>query len=102
MSSTTPPPMPEPKVDKDGQLMVDEFRKEASLKEVACKHTNVLVYLYASCMCYGCPEVGFNLVIDRTGRLMKCRKAVTRKDVLANPRVTRSSHDSLWVYTLVF
>ena len=32
-------------------------------------------------------EVGFNLLIDRTGRLLKQKKAVTRKDILSNPRV---------------
>ena len=34
-------------------------------------------------------EVGFNLLLDRTGRLLRSRSAVSRRDVLNNPRVPR-------------
>ena len=34
-------------------------------------------------------EVGFNLLVDRTRKLLRSKSKVSRKDILANPRVSR-------------
>ena len=33
-------------------------------------------------------KVGLNLVVDRSGKLLSTKKLVSRKDVIANPRVS--------------
>ncbi|CAE7494942.1 unnamed protein product [Symbiodinium microadriaticum] len=37
-------------------------------------------------------QAGLNLVVDPTGKLLNRRKVVSRKDVIANPRVTKFMH----------
>ena len=33
-----------------------------------------------------CAKVGFNLLVDRTGKLLHTRKKICKKDIIANPR----------------
>ena len=52
-------------------------------------------------MFIACPsQVGFNLLVDRTGRLLHVRKKVCKKDIAVNPRVAHLALNAQFIQGL--